>query len=140
MARHRVPRETKPGFGPKVEVVPLAGARLVTVGPESEAWKVFELPADASKLRDSFVRLRPPVGVTDEAVERVHRLFTGAGARVRVEMPNAPIVVSQATEVEEEAAHESAREVVLQLVDEAHTTERDALKGFCESVMAEVGL
>lgn len=141
MPRHRVQRETKPGFGPKVEVVPLAGSRLVTVGPESPAWTAFELPGDATKLRDSFVRLRPPPGITEEAVVRVQRLFRSIGARTRVEMPNVPIVVPQVgAEDRVDDSQATVREDVLQIVGEAHTSDRDALRALVEEIMAENNL
>lgn len=116
-------------------------ARLATLGEDGfEVWASdpHQVVRCGDELRGGFVRVQPPATASDEAVEAVRRRLLEAGAAgVRV----LPRLRAAAAPVPAEAlAVPSVREVVLELVAEVPSRDRDKLRGIVEGVMAEAGI
>ena len=94
----------------------------------------------ASLIRDvnkAFVRIRPDT-MSDEEVEQMRaKCIEGGAVAVRV-LPrrSAQVLTTPKSAVKTR----SIRDVILQMVKEANTTDRDALTAVAERVMAEAGL
>lgn len=133
----------KPPTGPQVEEVLVEDAReLFTFQAKPEHWTpewIADAP-DRALFRGAIVRLRPPMGVTDEDVADVRKAFERAGARRVFTLPRPRVKLLPENRREEETPPPGAREAVLQVVAESASGDRDALLSLCEAVMAEVGL
>lgn len=127
------------------EVREVDGARaLITIdGTDkvwSEAWEDSRVVADTmTYFKGAIVRVQPPADATDERVEAVQALLVNAGAEVvRVAPRRKASVLPPAAR--EAVAHESARQVVGELVGAAHVEDREALRAFVDGVMARQGI
>lgn len=127
------------GWRARREVIPKS-RELVTIGPESQWWTKTERHEGVKiSAKGSILRLEPPATATDEDVERVCRLFSSAAA-IRINpRGNADRAVYDLVDVSA-AAKQSARAVILALVTEARTQDRERLREIVEATMDKVGL
>ncbi len=122
-----------------VRHVPHDGAvSLITIDEDSPVW--LKPTTMTMKVKGAIVRLRPPPDVTDETVQVAIGVLTKQGAlAVRVLPRRKGDAVPQ--EVRNKPTPKaSIRAVVLQLVDAAHTSDRDKLGMLVLSTLDKVGL
>lgn len=101
---------------------------LLGIGPK-ETWE------------GAIVRLRPPPDVDPARVEKVKAILADAGvARIKLETRRGAVLPTEAVQKAKPAKRSSAREIVLQLVKEANSSDPDELRDIVERVMAEEGL
>jgi ADP-ribosylglycohydrolase len=122
---------------PKVEQCEIEGARrLVTIGPDDPIWEA----GSVEPYRGAIVRIVPAAAMTDEKVDSLRLRIAQVAAATRVLPRRHAGVVTEAPRAPERSAHKRAREIVGQMVDEANTNDREALRAFCEEVMGRAGL
>lgn len=143
MARRRERKDVVAQLAIEPRVVDVEGAReLVTIGPDAPIWKV-DL-AGAFRTDDlcagKIVRLIPPHDATDEQVAGVRAAVASAAAVRLMPRRRVAVVVEEKAQGMGTSAHRRARDVVLQMVEEANTRDRSALRAFCEQVMARAGM
>jgi hypothetical protein len=110
---------------------------FLTIGPEGDDWTGEDYP-ECEFIPATFVRLRPPPGVTQDYIERMRKGAEKAGAVVKyLPATEAAVVTDQAAPVTDA---KSIRETVSQLVEEARTSDREALSALVESTLAKVSL
>jgi hypothetical protein len=134
MARKLKESRTEPGF----RSVPVEGARkLVTIGPEHKAWGGMTVPWPED-LTGAIVWISPPESATDEQVANLAAHVGGLDvAAVKVEKRRRGKVV---LETKEKRPKLKARAVVIELASTANVSDRQALVGFCEKVLARCSL
>ena len=125
-----------------VAVVHVLAAPLYNLRADDPWWRV----GDAALLPDltgALVKLEPPdvPEVTDQDVENAVAAVKLRGAvAVRVAArPKAVVHVGEVA-VEQSATHRSVRQVVEAMVDEARTSDREALRARVEAALAAGGL
>lgn len=122
---------------------PVNARRLVTIAEKNALWsgkKTVLSVGPADYWMGAIVRLRPPPEADEKLVEQIKVAIAAAGAaRIKVEVQQAAVLPTEAVD-KGTPTKSSAREVVLQLVAEANSTDPAALKDVCERVMAEKGL
>jgi hypothetical protein len=126
--------------GPRVGAVLLDTPDFFVVEEGHPVWikPIGEVTA-ADVPRGCFVRVEPPEGASDEVVEHLRkRLELGGAAAVRV-MPRRRGAVVPAAALSK-LGRFGTREVVLQLVEAARTTDRAALREAVEAALAASGL
>jgi hypothetical protein len=121
-----------------VRFVPLSDVRrLVTIHPNDRVWTSF----DARCPEGAIVRVRPPATASDADVERVEAGLKRAGAvRVRVEPRVAGEKVVAPVNTPKRVARSTMREMVLAMVQEARTHNREALRDELERAMTKAGI
>ncbi len=146
MARRKVDEERETSLARAeaeglVEVVRAEGAaRFVTF---DEGWKwaeEMEPPPMEDGHSPLFVRLRPPSSVEESRVERVRKHLVSAGCSVVVERARRGAVVSASAEVSSERPHARVREVVLALVEESRSADKEKLRAMVEATMSQEGV
>jgi len=129
-----------------VTVVPFSHSdAVVTIGPESPVWQgpehLWEYHRDAEK---AFVRIRPPATVSDAVLAQIAAEVRKVAIAVRVDPRPRPDVVPEGSHQGPEGAVMptalSARAIVLQLVEESYSSDRDALRTLCEEAMAAASM
>lgn len=126
-----------PGASVSVRVVPVESRHLADFGPTSAVWE----GASAAPEEGSIVRVRPPPGTPPEVIARVLDEVEKAGARaIKVVPPSRAMVIPTEKNEAPRTARAQARDVVMQLVDEANTQDRDALRGVVDHAMGKAGL
>lgn len=126
----------KPGFRVEERFVENARA-FITIRPDDPRWKTgWDTSADVSTL-GAFVRLEPPHDASDETVDAMKRAASRKALRVFV-VPRRRAAVVRAPK--EAKPNLKAREVVEQLVAEAHVDDREELDRLCDEIMARRGL
>ena len=138
MARHRSPTAGRPA----VEEVPLVEAsRFATIHARDPSWSdpenVLEYHRD---LEGAFVRLQPPATASDAVVARVSAEVRRVARFVKSDPRPRPEIVPSSSHEKPLPSIVRAREVVIQLIDESYSRDRDALRAFCEEVMERVGM
>ncbi len=127
---------------PTVEHVDIDATLLVTFDHSDPArWEEGFTDSTLLKVtKGAFVRLRPPPGVSADAVERARKDCVAHGAvAVRVVSPNAPATIPDPT-TPEASPHRGIREVVMAMAAEANTSNREALTTALEAHLSEAGL
>lgn len=128
----------------KVEHIGVASPRpLRTIETTNKAWSNKRLPAKKA-LRTfaedgAIIRLRPPAGGAERAEALKAALLDAGAAAVKVlpPEPGSATVVNNPTKA---APVRSNRDVILSIVEEANTDDRDALRALVEDTMDGVGL
>lgn len=136
--RPRVPKTT---LGVRVTAVAIATPEMFTIEASSELWQLdpIRVKTMGSKAKGAFIRLEPPEDVSDDHVAGVKAMFLNAGAAaVRVSPRRKRATVTQASV--SKPAPRAPREAAMQLVAQANTRDRDALKGHVETALAASGL
>lgn len=129
-------RKQIPGLN--VEAVPVPARRLEIFDETHPIWTGRRCAL--SGLEGAIVRLRPPPGSPTDLVEGVKKTLTDAGvARIKLEERRGVVIPREAVE-KSKATKSSAREVVLQLVAESNTMDRESLAEIVERTMAEQNL
>lgn len=125
-----------------VEVVPVFARQLMTFDENNPVWKTSTLSAVGAGWSGAIVRLRPPADVEDGRVEQVKKAFVEAGAaRVKIEARRKVVVPRRSHEkAPVERKRSTAREVVMVLVKESNTEDREALLEIVERTMSEENL
>lgn len=115
--------------------VDYGGARPVyTIDHDSPVWGGAALRLQARAI----VRLRPPADCPPETLQAVQQAFKDVGAVVRVLPVPTRRMPLQAPQ--QAAAPQPVRAVVLAMVDECPSANRDALRAVVEHHLAENGL
>lgn len=117
----------------KVEAVALDAAHLITVTKP-----IRSNTAVPKILKGAIVRLRPGADWDDDTVRETRDNLESIALKVVV-LPRPKVGVVLAT-TEQSLPMPSVRDVVLQMVRESGSEDRDALGDVVESVMAGVGL
>ena len=130
MARKPKESRTEPGF----RSVPVTNAReLITLGPDHPCWAGIPFGVDGA-----IVWVVPPEIATDEQIAKVvHNAETSGAIAVKVEKRRRGKVV---VESKERRPKLNARAVVIELASTANVSDRTALVGFCENVLARCSL
>lgn len=95
------------------------------------------------EAKDGIVWIIPPHDASELAIERVVRACKNDGAHTIKLMPRAPsadVVPAQQHAGDAEHAPQTAREMVLEMADEANSTNTKALKKLLNDVLGEEGL
>ena len=109
---------------------------MTIIGEDSPIWRTKKLGG-----RATFVTLVPPPDVSDQLVDELkQKLYAEHGARVIHVRPKTKSLTVVAQEIYEEHYVADARLVVMTMVEEANTSNRDALRARLEESMASVGL
>ncbi len=142
MARRRRQAATSP---PRASwhAVPVEARRLITVGPDDEAWssRYAHSVLTTVEWKGAIVRLRPPPGCSDERVEAVRQLLIGVCvAAVRVEARHGAVVPLEAGAEFSEIKTCTVREAVQSLVESANVEDREALRAYVWELIEEEGL
>lgn len=88
----------------------------------------------------SIVRVFPPNDATDGEVEALDALLRKLGAVAVKMLPRAPGAAVVGVEAKDDGETKSIREVVMAMIDEARTGDREALREFVERLLAVEGL
>lgn len=137
-----MPRRAKAvegGF--RIEEKPFEQPSLfVTLGEDDPAW--VEFPPSIPPVRGAFVKLKPAPGTSDGTLDVVAAGCRSAGALAVRTAPRAKALVIPETEGVCSAGSEAltSRDVVMGMVEEAHTQDRDKLRGLVEEIVAEARL
>jgi hypothetical protein len=119
-----------------VRVFEVDGSRaLATIGPDDPIWD----RGSVEPYRGAIVRIARGER-TDEQVDALQLRIAQVAAATRLLPRRRAGVVVEAPRDPRRSAHKRARELVLQMVGESNTQGRDALRAFCEDVMARAGL
>jgi hypothetical protein len=136
----------RPALGPRTTLVEVDAVKLVVLDEDHSVWPTsldrgeFKLPRPVTVWIDAIVRLRPPLGHDQAAVEKVRAALLAAGAaRIKVETRRGTVIP---TEILERTTPQitSIAQVVRQLVSEANCNDREALSALVEATMAKHGL
>jgi hypothetical protein len=124
----------------RVQVVPIADAAdFVTIGAGSPIFARAINPSGVPQLAGKFIRIDPPPDASDEYIEVIRKaLLTGGALAVRVmPRPRKLVTPGVATERRERAG---ARDVVLRMVEESNSRDREKLRATVETVMGKAGI
>lgn len=128
-----------------VKEVPRTARRLHSVLPGSAVWgQVQRAEVDLGWLFESgfegaIVRLRPPAGIAPAQVEAVKGAVLKAGALAVKVLP--PESAGATLPAAAKPIHSvGVRQVVQEMVEQANTRNRDALRAFAEDVMSKEGI
>lgn len=121
----------------RVSTFEVPGSRpLVTVPEDAELWdEKLELRPGFLESPGSIVRVRPPPDASDSRVEEVRRAITGTAALRVMPRRRKQVVVKRV-----HAKQRGARAIAMQLVDEANTVDRDALRVVVDEALSGAGL
>jgi hypothetical protein len=119
---------------------------FVTVPPDSPLWS-GKKPCEADWTKGgkelpppgSFVRVQPPVDAPDSLIGDLRVLLEREG-RIVVVLPKPRTRVVTEAATPEPIKTSSIRDVVMTMVEEANTQDRDALRTVIETALSEVGL
>lgn len=122
----------------------VGAAPMVVVPDDAAGWLGARLPGAslASQLGLSaggFALLRPPEQATEERVEEIRAALESGGVRVRVEAPRKSSPVGKG-EARERRAGEPHRAVVMRLVEESRSADKDALREVVVELLDEAGV
>lgn len=122
----------------QVKSFPISSRRLITVGADHPIWG--EGHPIVMSMTDALVRLEPPQGTTDAALDAVEKLIADAGAAaIRVgHRQRQDAVLAPPTEAAPKVV--SLHQVVMQLVDESLVGDKEALRSVIEEAIAAEGL
>jgi len=131
-------------FGARVEVV-LAEtpSRFVSFGPDHDLWK-GATTIDEALAGGAFARLKPPPGFPRSTARQVEEAFKAAGAvATRLDLPNEDeAVIGEVKAPLPPGSNEvrDERKTVEKMVEEARTTDREALRVEVERALGAAGL
>lgn len=136
MARKAIQLSSTPAkkVDTKVEAVALDASHLITVSEPIDDKKLIP-----KKAHGSIVRLRPGAEWGDDMVRETRDHLESVAQKVIV-LPRPSIGIVPAQIFTQPNARRSDRDVVLALVEESGSEDREALKALVESVMGECGL
>lgn len=119
------------------QVVPIDSAEDMTIiGEDSPIWKTKKLGG-----RATFVTLVPPPDTSDQVIDELkRRLYADHGARVIHVRPKTKSLTVIAQDVNNEHFSADVRAVVLAMIEEANSSNKDALRARLEESLASVGL
>jgi hypothetical protein len=118
-----------------VREVRIEALKFLTIAEDDPIWGKLEGVLHTAP-DVAFVRIRPPLDVTDASINALKRLFPNA--RVRVLPRIKPQVVPAQAQIK--ASTLGIRETVRLMVQEANTSDREALSVLVEKTLVEVGL
>jgi hypothetical protein len=117
----------------QIKEVRIDALKFLTLDEDDPVWEGSEL---GNVPHAAFVRLRPPPSATDERIVQVKAFFPNSRVRV-LPRRKAQVVVDQR---KSKPTHQTIRETVQLMVQEANTNDRDALTKLTEATCDEVGL
>jgi mitochondrial fission protein ELM1 len=122
----------------RVEQIKRVSRKLITY-TESDWTNLTDDVIPIRGLKGSIVRVTPPHTATEEEIQRLRERLTQSKVAVFRILPkmHGPQVVMKE---KEEVKNETARTVVMSMVEESKSQNRDALKEYAESVLSRVGL
>jgi len=121
----------------KVLTVLVGATGMVTIGAEHPAWAD---PLKMGEVEGLFVRLVPPLNCPDVDVVRMRVQAEELGAvAVKVERVRRDETISGRPEIAPEPPRR-ARDIVMELVAEARTADRERLHARVERALDEAGL
>jgi hypothetical protein len=142
MATKKKGVQVQPNPGLVVRGVPFQDMPgMVTVGPDSAAWRDYEVWLSTPlTAQGAFCRVRPPAGASDEDVQRVRSALVVNGARaVRVlPRPRSAPLVREAREPG--TVRETLRGAVQEVCRALASQDRPRLEEMVERVSSKVGL
>lgn len=120
--------------------VKVSARKLITLDEDCSIWKGKAVKLYAEEWVNSIVRLRPPTDATLERIELVKDALGNAGvARIKLEQRRGVVIPNEAIQ-KAKPTRCSAREVVVQIVSEANSSNQARLLEIVERVMSEEGL
>lgn len=110
---------------------------LVTIEADDPVWTCNRIEKAIKHCQAAFVRIRPPADATDDRIEEVVRCVRLYALVVQVATkPKAGVLI----ESDKVHAKQTARDVVLQLVESANSKDKEVLRTRVEETLGKVGL
>lgn len=130
----RKPFKREPSSLRSAQIIRIEKAEsMVVFDEQSPVWKTKKLGG-----RATFVTLKPPPDASDSLIDEIKTQLYALGARVvNVHAKQKALTV---IEQEKRSASTDVRKVVMTMVEEANTKDRDALRVRVEHSLAAVGL
>ncbi len=125
---------------PVIRVLPLDSVELATVEPDDAVWGMDLSTYSSSRWTPgSIVRIRPPASASIQLILELAKYFrhkVQAKAIKVLPRPSGEVVIQNV----ERMAQASPRKVIMTMVDEANTNDREVLRSKMQEVLDSVGL